>query len=433
MTGNSRLLLSKLGTQCYHFPTTEDRKIWGPTMQMLQCPNCGKLTGFKRALGIGTLFMVILTCGFWLLLIPIYPARCINCGLRRGTAITANFSAWYRGLSRPAQLFLLVAPLVLIAVLAISSLSRSTQKPNAVSALAASDSTGQTAAAPEQDASRPKPQDLPPVEITTRQLLLAFHNDFDAAQGQYPEGRRIIVAGPVVQSHYPSLEAVQEAEVQLVKGHHSPWDGGALPEAQLWLGPAGVAPPGDPIIIPANEMDSVDRMSPPGVMVEAKQGFIEESGTPTWFGQPLPLFQEPYGTTLTLSCRMFSASHLPPEKTVAVFGRVVTVQRLVDVSISLNDCILVQRGTDEPANSATAVEPSSLENPSEASIEPQKKPLNTGNVSSTSQVAVGQTPEQVVSILGPPSSVTTGAKRVYNYPHLSIIFADGKVSETRPY
>ena len=30
---------------------------------MLVCPNCAKLTGFKRALGIGTFFMVLLTCG----------------------------------------------------------------------------------------------------------------------------------------------------------------------------------------------------------------------------------------------------------------------------------------------------------------------------------------------------------------------------------
>jgi hypothetical protein len=396
-------------------------------MQMLQCPNCGKLTGFKRALGFGTLFMAVLTCGLWLFLIPFYPARCINCGLRRGTAITASFSTWYRGLSRPGQLFVLLAPVVLIAVLAISSLSRNTQKPNTVSAFPASDSAGQTAISPEQDDSTPKPENLPPVETTTEQLLLSFHNDFDAAQRQYPEGRRITITGPVVQSHYPSLEAVQEAEVKLANGHYSPWDGPALPDAQLWLGPAGVAPPGGPIIIPANEMDSVDRMSPPGVMAVAKQGFNEESGTPTWFGQPLPLFQEPYGAKLTLSCRMSSASQLPPKKTVAAFGQVLTVPRLVDVSISLDDCVLVERGPTDTANSSAASP--NLQNPTEAPVDQEKEPVNTVNAPSTQQVAVGQTSEQVVAILGPPSSVTTGAKRIYNYPHLSVVFADGKVSE----
>ena len=52
-------------------------------MQMLQCPNCGKLTGFKRNLGFGTFFMVVITGGLWLLAIPFYLVRCINCGLQR--------------------------------------------------------------------------------------------------------------------------------------------------------------------------------------------------------------------------------------------------------------------------------------------------------------------------------------------------------------
>lgn len=44
-------------------------------MHMMNCPNCGKLTGFKRSLGFGTFFMVLLTFGFWLLAIPFYPLR----------------------------------------------------------------------------------------------------------------------------------------------------------------------------------------------------------------------------------------------------------------------------------------------------------------------------------------------------------------------
>lgn len=35
-------------------------------MQMIFCPNCGKQSGFKRALGFGTLFMAVLTFGLWL-------------------------------------------------------------------------------------------------------------------------------------------------------------------------------------------------------------------------------------------------------------------------------------------------------------------------------------------------------------------------------
>jgi TPR repeat protein len=67
-------------------------------MRMIHCPNCGKLTGFKRSLGFGTFFMVLLTCGLWLLVIPFYPVRCINCGLTRSTAVRLKIGAWFRGL-----------------------------------------------------------------------------------------------------------------------------------------------------------------------------------------------------------------------------------------------------------------------------------------------------------------------------------------------
>jgi hypothetical protein len=82
-------------------------------MQMIQCPNCGKLTGFKRALGFGTFFMVLLTCGLWLLAIPFYPARCMTCGLTRGSAFTHNFVTWYRGLSPAAKALVLILPALL--------------------------------------------------------------------------------------------------------------------------------------------------------------------------------------------------------------------------------------------------------------------------------------------------------------------------------
>src|ERR1039457_3224157 len=59
-------------------------------MEMIHCPNCNKLTGFKRTLGFGTFFMVVITLGLWLFLIPLYPARCINCGLPRGSAFVWN-------------------------------------------------------------------------------------------------------------------------------------------------------------------------------------------------------------------------------------------------------------------------------------------------------------------------------------------------------
>jgi len=52
-------------------------------MQMVHCPNCDQLTGFKRSLGFGTFFAVLLTAGLWLFVIPFYPVRCIKCGHTR--------------------------------------------------------------------------------------------------------------------------------------------------------------------------------------------------------------------------------------------------------------------------------------------------------------------------------------------------------------
>jgi hypothetical protein len=316
--------------------------------------------------------MVLVTCGLWLLVIPFYPARCVTCGLTRHSALIQSVLAWYRGLSRTSQSVVsVVLFVVLFVVLAYFSFFNEHQNAPQPTSTENATSTITT---------EPKAEDLPPVKITIGQLLLAFHNDFEAAQKQYPKGQQITITGPVFQSHYPSLEAVQKAEIRVAEGHWSPWDGPALPNAQLWLGPTGeVSPdlftPGGPIS-ENGTMDSVDQMSPPGVMAEARQGYDKEDQTPTWFGQPIPLFSEPFGTQLTLSCRMYGATHLPPKKTIVFFWRVRTVQRLVDVSIALDDCVLVKRGSDEN-ESPSGENESSLDKPS-AGVPQSETPCPSG-------------------------------------------------------
>ena len=49
-------------------------------MEYLYCPNCGKKTGHKRALGWGTFFGAVSTLGASTAAIPFYPKRCIVCG-----------------------------------------------------------------------------------------------------------------------------------------------------------------------------------------------------------------------------------------------------------------------------------------------------------------------------------------------------------------
>lgn len=47
------------------------------------CNNCQRYTGSKRYIGVGTLIMVLLTFGAWLLVIPFYQVRCTVCGCSR--------------------------------------------------------------------------------------------------------------------------------------------------------------------------------------------------------------------------------------------------------------------------------------------------------------------------------------------------------------
>jgi len=77
---------------------------------MIFCPNCNKLTGYKRALGFGTFFAVVVTAGFWLLAIPLYPKRCIACGLDKSASVP-----WYH-MGRASVLALLVLGIFIAAL-----------------------------------------------------------------------------------------------------------------------------------------------------------------------------------------------------------------------------------------------------------------------------------------------------------------------------
>lgn len=49
-------------------------------MNMYFYTNCEKKTGHERRFRIGTLLMVLLTFGLWLIVMILYPERCIICG-----------------------------------------------------------------------------------------------------------------------------------------------------------------------------------------------------------------------------------------------------------------------------------------------------------------------------------------------------------------
>ena len=49
-------------------------------MKRTACSTCRATRPFKRALGFGTLFAVLVTGGLWLCAIPFYKLRCATCG-----------------------------------------------------------------------------------------------------------------------------------------------------------------------------------------------------------------------------------------------------------------------------------------------------------------------------------------------------------------
>jgi hypothetical protein len=63
-----------------------------------------------------------------------------------------------------------------------------------------------------------------------------------------------------------------------------------------------------------------------------------------------------------------------------------------------------------------------------APVASQQETSGALSASQIAKVTPGQTPHQVVAILGPPASITRGPVTIYNYPYLVIYFVRGKVS-----
>lgn len=51
-------------------------------MRMGFCSNCGRTVGHRRAFGVGTVIMCLITLGMWICVLPFYPKRCVACGAR---------------------------------------------------------------------------------------------------------------------------------------------------------------------------------------------------------------------------------------------------------------------------------------------------------------------------------------------------------------
>lgn len=174
-------------------------------MQMLHCPNCGKLTGFKRSLGFGTFFMVLLTAGLWLLVIPLYPARCITCGLTRHAAVFHNFNVWYRSLSPAARAFVVIAPLVLLFGLGIFNALSNPSQPNPPTTFTANNALDSNAENDVPISNAPPNDEDKVISIDAASLLSAYQTDEKTAIAQF-ENRKVAVTGVLTGVFIPSID-----------------------------------------------------------------------------------------------------------------------------------------------------------------------------------------------------------------------------------
>jgi hypothetical protein len=445
-------------------------------MQMLLCPNCGKLTGFKRALGFGTFFMVLLTAGLWLLVIPFYPARCIACGLTRGSAFAHNFATWYRGLSPAAKVFVVFAPLVLLFGLGIFNALNNRSQPNPPTTFTANNALDSNAENDVPVSNTPSNDEDKVISIDAANLLSAYQRDEKTATAQF-ENRKVAVTGVLTGVFIPSIAVSMRVA-----------ESGGSADAFVTMGGPSPTSIEETLLLP---------------------GIEAYSETSSLFGQQsmnAVTDQLSVGETVTLVCTCKNALRVSDLAISRYSGK-------IDYSITLEDCTLQNNSRPESPNPGPAQIQSSQEaaapgstpapenimraiNAYDSSPQNRSKPypvdadlegdvrraLSTTTVlknaaitavslhrevtlsgtvvdessrelaeeiasqvpgvaavhdnltlaqtaSQPANVAEGQTPEQVIAILGPPSSVTTGAKHIYNYPHLSVIFAHGKVSE----
>jgi hypothetical protein len=428
-------------------------------MQMIECPNCGKLTGFKRSLGFGTFFMVVLTCGFWLLAIPFYPMRCITCGLTRSSAVLHNFAAWYRSLSPHNKTFMNTAGGILLLIIGVMWFNGARNSAvNYDDANAGSDesrdvnptiySVAEVQIARNRIPTGTKltikgiygghawePSNIPNYDPCFN--LLAYgragvqHGEADPrtycrffinVQDETPP-----VGGPGVECNM-SLEELKAAIAMsqnsygdrvLARGtyasslHFVSYSGGVigipvLDDCTL----ASLPPP------PAPQASPPSPTSPtPEQMMRA---INEVDSSPEYKSKPYPVDGDvEHDVQQALNTSALKSAVITPVS----FHRVVTISGTVADEPSRE---LAEEITSQ-VSGVVAVHNNLIIGGAPAPI--QSGTADNAQRVSSDLVTRGQTSTEVLAILGPPASVTMGAKSVYTYPNLKVVFVDGKVSE----
>ena len=82
---------------------------------------------------------------------------------------------------------------------------------------------------------------------------------------------------------------------------------------------------------------------------------------------------------------------------------------------------------DAPAQDAPAADASSA-----AAAQPAQAPDQPAQAAPPKTIALGQTTDEVIAILGPPQKIVNlGAKQMYFYPDMKVIFTNGRVSDVQ--
>jgi len=461
-------------------------------MQMIECPNCGKLTGFKRSLGFGTFFMVVLTCGFWLLAIPFYPMRCISCGLTRNSAVMQNFAAWYRSLSPHNKTFMNTAGGILLLILGVMWFNgeRNPAARDSLSSLGSTDYGGDASntsaasvihiSAENLLAEFQRSESDKEVRIKNESLSTYLNDKTETAEDRY-KGKRIQVTGIVTGVFIPSIETSRRVLESRGSGifdeqggagsfitmggpyPHSVEETLLLPGITAWSKTGGSLQPtfGQP---------NIESLA--GRLVVGKQVSIlctfksSSASSPTEISvsledctlESLPPLLAPHASppsptpeNIVSAINAEDSSPQNRSKPYLVDADLESdVRRALSTSEALKSAVITPVSLHrEVTLSGTVMDESSRELAEKitsqvsgvievyndltirdgASAHIQSGTANNAQRVSSDLVTKDQTSTEVLAILGPPASVTMGAKSVYTYPNLKVVFVDGKVSE----
>ncbi|MFZ3332742.1 MAG: hypothetical protein WA197_19060 [Candidatus Acidiferrales bacterium] len=96
-----------------------------------------------------------------------------------------------------------------------------------------------------------------------------------------------------------------------------------------------------------------------------------------------------------------------------------------EVMKSIEEVVTVDAPADQPAADNSAP-------PAQQAEQPAPAPAASAPAAAPQTIALGQTTDQVVAILGQPQKIVNlGAKQMYFYPDMKVIFTNGKVSDVK--